>query len=316
MSRTRASARGSAVDLGFSSRGVHRTGASGSRTKQTGTSRGRPPGSIVASTARRASAINVRSRLVQDRSRRHAAYHRRDARRPRAHRVQRPRLHGRDPVSQRTVACGWSVAGCRPAPRDVPALSASGPGRQARTLGPVSRRAGRWSRCSWVVVISRRHRRAPGTGRRGGTDGHAVAGRPGLAHAVADPVPSPAPTTEPTPTDPGPDPGCHRDAEPNGDARLRYAEFLLRVNDDRETVEELNVALGRRSRPRTRCRPLGVGRHPRLRRHGARLAARAPAGFLLRRCPRCGERHAYGLRERQNGSSTGPQPTASIGWSR
>ena len=63
------------------------------------------------------------------------------------------------------------------------------------------------------------------------------------AEPIASPSPDPtpartptsAPTAEPTPTDP---PIAH------GDPRLLYAEFLLRVNDDRGTVERLNDALG------------------------------------------------------------------------
>jgi hypothetical protein len=51
---------------------------------------------------------------------------------------------------------------------------------------------------------------------------------------TADPTPTPEPTAEPTPTDP---------PLAGGDPRLLYAEFLLRVNDDRTTVEDLNAAL-------------------------------------------------------------------------
>lgn len=56
--------------------------------------------------------------------------------------------------------------------------------------------------------------------------------------------PSPSPTTEPTPTPtPEPTPVATATPKPNGDARLRYAEFLLRVNDDRAKVEDLNAAV-------------------------------------------------------------------------
>lgn len=48
------------------------------------------------------------------------------------------------------------------------------------------------------------------------------------------PTASPEPTPESTPTDP---------PEADGDPRLLYAEFLLRVNDDRASVESLNAAL-------------------------------------------------------------------------
>jgi len=54
------------------------------------------------------------------------------------------------------------------------------------------------------------------------------------ATATPEPTATPAPTPEPTPTDP---PAAH------GDPRLLYAEFLLRVNDDRATVDRLNSAL-------------------------------------------------------------------------
>jgi len=47
-------------------------------------------------------------------------------------------------------------------------------------------------------------------------------------------TPTPVPTAEPTPTDP---------PVAGGDPRLLYAEFLLRVNDDRATVQRLNAAL-------------------------------------------------------------------------
>lgn len=50
----------------------------------------------------------------------------------------------------------------------------------------------------------------------------------------ATPAPTPDPTTAPTPTDP---------PTAEGDPRLLYAEFLLRVNDDRATVARLNEAL-------------------------------------------------------------------------
>jgi len=55
--------------------------------------------------------------------------------------------------------------------------------------------------------------------------------------ATPEPTPelTPEPTPEPTPTDP---------PTARGDPRLLYAEFLLRVNDDRATVDRLNAALG------------------------------------------------------------------------
>jgi len=62
--------------------------------------------------------------------------------------------------------------------------------------------------------------------------GPTVAG--GVPDAVVSPTELPALTPEPTPTDP---PAAH------GDPRLLYAEFLLRVNDDRATVDRLNSAL-------------------------------------------------------------------------
>ena len=61
MSRMRASASGSVPRFGLSSSGEYRTGSPPASTKQIGTSRGRPSGAIVPSTARRAVARNVRS---------------------------------------------------------------------------------------------------------------------------------------------------------------------------------------------------------------------------------------------------------------
>lgn len=59
--------------------------------------------------------------------------------------------------------------------------------------------------------------------------------------ATSGAVPTPAPTgaaATPTATAPATDP-----PRATGDPRLAYAEFLLRVNDDRATVEGLNRAL-------------------------------------------------------------------------
>ena len=54
----------------------------------------------------------------------------------------------------------------------------------------------------------------------------------------------PPPTATPTPSA-SPPPAPARTAKPRatGDPRLAYAEFLLRVNDDRATVDDLNTAL-------------------------------------------------------------------------
>ena len=62
-----------------------------------------------------------------------------------------------------------------------------------------------------------------------------VASSPGEPPPTATPVPS----ATPPPTVPA------RTAKPRatGDPRLAYAEFLLRVNDDRATVDDLNTAL-------------------------------------------------------------------------
>lgn len=50
----------------------------------------------------------------------------------------------------------------------------------------------------------------------------------------ATPTPTPDPTADPTPTDP---------PTASGDPRLLYAEFLLRVDDDRSRVTTLNQTL-------------------------------------------------------------------------
>lgn len=68
------------------------------------------------------------------------------------------------------------------------------------------------------------------------------------ASPTAEPTlsPSPSPTPTPTPTatpEPTPDPTPTDPPLAGGDPRLLYAEFLLRVNDDRTSVQELNSAL-------------------------------------------------------------------------
>jgi hypothetical protein len=63
--------------------------------------------------------------------------------------------------------------------------------------------------------------------------GTAASGTPGSATA------SPTVTAEATETEPAPTPR----ARTSGDPRLAYAEFLLRANDDRSTVETMNAAL-------------------------------------------------------------------------
>lgn len=62
--------------------------------------------------------------------------------------------------------------------------------------------------------------------------------------ATATPTPSPTPTISPTPTPTAePTPVVTSTPKPTGAARLRYAQFLLRVNDDRAKVAALNDAL-------------------------------------------------------------------------
>jgi len=66
--------------------------------------------------------------------------------------------------------------------------------------------------------------------------------------ATPEPTASPDPTATPTPaptatTKPTPDPAPTDPPLAHGDPRALYAEFLLRVNDDRATVERLNRAL-------------------------------------------------------------------------
>lgn len=55
-------------------------------------------------------------------------------------------------------------------------------------------------------------------------------------------TPSPTPTVLPTasPSRPSATPATQPAPRASGDPRLAYAEFLLRVNDDRATVEDLN----------------------------------------------------------------------------
>lgn len=56
-------------------------------------------------------------------------------------------------------------------------------------------------------------------------------------------TPSPSATAEATEGSPTPTPQPTPEARATGDPRLAYAEFLLRANDDRSTVERLNSAL-------------------------------------------------------------------------
>ena len=85
--------------------------------------------------------------------------------------------------------------------------------------------------------------------------------------ATASPTPRAAPTARPIAT---------------GDPRLLYAEFLLRLGDDRIDRRGLNQDAPDRGRGRRPARrPPSVHRHPRLRRRGARLAAGPSARGLL-----------------------------------
>ena len=134
-------------------------------------------------------------------------------------------------------------------------------------------------------------------------------GEPGDRPPRSTPTPTPSadpdsrarPRRRRRPRRPNPRPHRPRPTRPSadGDPRLLYAEFLLRVNDDRSTVERAQRRADRR-RPGAghRCRPRGVARHPRLRRHRTRLAARPPAGDVLRQGAQGGARDDRGLRRR------------------
>ena len=111
----------------------------------------------------------------------------------------------------------------------------------------------------------------------------------------------PSATAEPTPDTHAHDRAGHVSprARP-GDLSSPGRNSSPHVNEDRSTVEGLNGALTERRRGAGRRRGSdGVGRHPRFRRRRARLAARPPAGRLLRGGPRRGERHARRVRDRR-----------------
>ena len=107
------------------------------------------------------------------------------------------------------------------------------------------------SRRSWVVIASlaavlvivlvavvRPRDPGPVTGQASATPTATVAATPTpTVEPTATPTAAPTatPTVEPTP-------GAAT-AEPTGDPRLRYAAFLLRLDDDRTEVAELNAAL-------------------------------------------------------------------------
>jgi hypothetical protein len=138
-------------------------------------------------------------------------------------------------------------SGCRSAPSrsDVPGRSAVSPS----TLGRVSRR-------SWLVIalvvgvvviaavaVLRPRPQVAVVDPSATPSGVIASPSPSL---VASPSIAPSPSVTPTPAptvEPTPDPTATPKAEATGDPRLLYAEFLLRVNDDRTEVAELNAAL-------------------------------------------------------------------------
>jgi outer membrane biosynthesis protein TonB len=63
---------------------------------------------------------------------------------------------------------------------------------------------------------------------------------PPTPEVTSGPTTTPSPTASPEPT---PQPTATDPPEADGDPRLLYAEFLLRVNDDRASVDALNAAL-------------------------------------------------------------------------
>ena len=65
--------------------------------------------------------------------------------------------------------------------------------------------------------------------------GHAASGTPRVA--------TPSPTASAEPTEAAATPNPTPKALTTGDPRLAYAEFLLRANDDRATVDTMNAAL-------------------------------------------------------------------------
>ena len=107
-----------------------------------------------------------------------------------------------------------------------------------------------------------------------------------------------APPSPDQPSDAGPHRGPDRPAARVG----RPAPRLRRVpaagsTTTEPTVEVLNRALSSAAAGAGHRAPSrGRRRHPRLRRRRAGLAARAPAGGLLRGCPRLGERDARRVR--------------------
>ena len=83
----------------------------------------------------------------------------------------------------------------------------------------------------------------------------------------------------------------------SGPPRLAWAEFLRAPQ--RGPIDGRRPQRGAHDgRPGAghRCRQGRLGRHPRFRRRRARLAARPPAGRLLRRGPRSRRRHARRVR--------------------
>ena len=178
----------------------------------------------------------------------------------------------------------------------------------ARTLGTMTKRRldrarrGRARRQSWLGDRPRRDRRTAGGDPAAPSRGR---GRPSrsppttrrLRVASADREPPPTATPIPPSASPPPAPATTAEPRATGDPRLAYAAFLLRVNDDRATVDEPQRRPDDgRQRAGSGCGPARIRRHPRLRRRRAGLAARPSAGRLLRRGPRIGRRDARRLR--------------------
>ncbi len=177
-----------------------------SMTKQIGTGRGRPSGAIVTRTARRAVSEERTLRRGQDRvGLGHRAYHRAVVRGPSA-RTLRGMSRRRWLVVGGIVVAGSIVIG----------VLTRGDGRGAARSTRAHPRPTR------SVPTAYRRPRAP------------------TPSPTALRPQSPTPTTRPTP------PRSLAPTAPpraTGDPRLAYAAFLLRVNDDRATVDGLNRAL-------------------------------------------------------------------------
>lgn len=128
----------------------------------------------------------------------------------------------------------------------------------ARTLGGMSTR--RWLALGAIAIVAlavlvavmRPSARGTPDASAGSTAGSAPTDAAAAASTPASPAASGAstptavagPTTKPSPAPTPASPSRTDPPRATGDPRLAYAEFLLRVNDDRSAVDRLNRALG------------------------------------------------------------------------